>query len=373
MTNNEPKIKTTIGLPAQLCFFYNFRTRTISFSSSSPDAFFETTPGQSQHPPFLAAVERADVGFLMNEWDSCFQLKEKESRNFTVVAAQRNRPLSFSFTVTRPVSCLVTDPSLLIVCATKTALSSAPPQKKTPSPSTEEYTEFIELAAHDLDSPLRKLSILVDRIAGKKETQADMDTQTYILRARSCLAEMRSLIENLSLLGRLGGSAPKQIPCNLENIIQMARNDLENFEGVKEAKISIGPLPTVQGDQTQYRQLFKSLLENAFKFRKKEIPLELEISNKAVTDGEKQLHNLPLNILYCKIIISDKGIGFRQEYADKIFQPFVRLNGKSEYPGNGMGLAICKKIVENHCGIIDAESEENFGARFILFLPVSPD
>ena len=162
------------------------------------------------------------------------------------------------------------------------------------------------------------------------------------------------------------------VSCDLNNIVQTVMKELEKIPGEKKITIPQDPLPVVEGDAGQYRQLFSSLLDNAFKFSKKQMPAEVEIFSDVATEREKQLHSLPAGNTYYKITVSDKGIGFRQEYAEKIFQPLVRLNGKSEYPGSGIGLALSRIIVENHGGIIYAQGDENIGARFILFLPLSP-
>lgn len=373
MTKNEPEFVNPAAKPVQLCFFYDYAANEISSSSSPLNAFFDTSLDPGQQPPFLGAFEGTDADLLIVEWRSCLQLKENETRNFTIAATSRGTPFLFSFLVMRPASSFLINPSLLTISVTRTISNfpSTAENKKSSSLSTE-YTEFIELAVHDLDSPLRKLSVLIERIAGRYENVTDTDTKGYILRTRACLSDMRSLIENLSLLARLSNLQSKKVPCDLESIIQTL---LKNWNGLHVGNKIVmipGSLPVVEGDITQYRQLFNSLLENTFKFTKKGTPAEVEIFSEVASDEEKQSHNLPAGHTYFKIIIADKGIGFKQDHAEKIFQPFVRLNGKSEYTGSGIGLAICKKIVENHCGIIYAESEENFGARFTLFLPLSP-
>jgi signal transduction histidine kinase len=119
--------------------------------------------------------------------------------------------------------------------------------------------------------------------------------------------------------------------------------------------------------------LFRNLLENAIRFSKKDNPPDIQVSAQAVTGKEKNSYGLQKDTNYFKITCSDNGIGFRQEYAEKIFRPFVRLHGKSEFPGNGIGLALVRSIVDNHRGIIYAESAENEGARFILLLPQTID
>jgi len=140
----------------------------------------------------------------------------------------------------------------------------------------------------------------------------------------------------------------------------------------KNVVINIGRLPVIQGNDFQYRQLFKNLFENAIKFSKKNIPLKVDVKTKSVTEDEKYLFKLENQKKFYRIEIGDNGIGFNQNYAEKIFQPFVRLHSRAKYEGKGLGLAICKKIVMNHKGIIYAEGNENKGSRFVLILPESP-
>lgn len=373
MTNTEPELKMPEAIPIQLCFFYDTVTHKIPFSSSSLVSFFAAPIDLQDDPPFLAGIEGQDTDFLSREWESCLQLKAGETQNFTITTTKTESPLSFYFTVMKPAPSVLTDSSLLTISVTR-MMANYPSRADTKVSLSliDQFAEFIELAAHDLDSPLRKLSMLLERISSKYDNKTEKDTQSYFLRARASIADMRSLIENLALLGRLNNTSKKIVSCNLESIIQAVVKDMEGLPEEKKINIRPGSLPVVEGDISQYRQLFRSLLENAFKFSKKEISSEVEIFWGVATEKEKQLHRLHTGNIYFKITISDNGIGFRQEQAEKIFQPLVRLNGKSEFPGSGIGLALSKKIVENHGGIIHAESEENIGARFILFLPLSP-
>jgi signal transduction histidine kinase len=371
MTNNEPEFTNLAGIPAPLCFFYDLASNEIPFSSSSLDTFFETEMVPGEQPPFLKVMNGTDPEFLINEWQHCLQLNESEIRTFTFAVANRQNPLLFSFMATKPASSVLANSSLLIISVTKAFLKfPSPAENQKVSSINNEYAEFMELAVHDLDSPLRKLSILLERITGKIEN--DTHNREYVLRSQACLSDMRSLIDSLALLGRLTGLQEKKVYCDLESIIQKALKNLENLPGEKKVILIPGSLPVLEGDITQYKQLFNRLLENTFKFKRQGIPIEVKILSEVATDEEKQLHSLPVGHTYFKITVSDNGIGFKQDHAEKIFQPFVRLNGKSEYTGSGIGLAICKKIVENHCGIIYAESKENFGATFTLFLPLSP-
>ncbi len=138
-----------------------------------------------------------------------------------------------------------------------------------------------------------------------------------------------------------------------------------------EINVGMENLPTVQGDPEAYHRLFYNLLDNAVRFSKNGMPVSISISAGEATAEEKRAHSLENGTIFYKISVRDKGIGFNQEDAKKIFQPFIRLHGKSEYPGSGMGLAICKRIVDGYGGGIYAEGIENEGAGIILFLPQS--
>jgi signal transduction histidine kinase len=118
--------------------------------------------------------------------------------------------------------------------------------------------------------------------------------------------------------------------------------------------------------------LFKNLIENAAKFRKREGKAAINIRSEELAKDEQSHLKLPAGERYYKITVEDNGIGFDQQWAQKIFEPFVRLHGKSEFPGNGLGLAISKRIAENHKGIIYAESQKDIGSRFIVILPQTP-
>ena len=220
--------------------------------------------------------------------------------------------------------------------------------------------EFIETASHDLHAPLRKLSVLMDRFTEKIKTSLDDEAKGYISRMNNNIHEMRVLIDNLSELARANNPVINYTECDLGSLVKQVQQDLQEEITEKKAVISVDKLPVVKADPVQYRQLFRNILENAIKFSKKDIAPQISIQLQEVTDDK------------IKIVISDNGIGFKTEYAERIFEPFVRLHAKSQYPGSGLGLAICKKIIANHHGIIYAEGRENEGSRFTLILPSNP-
>ena len=147
--------------------------------------------------------------------------------------------------------------------------------------------------------------------------------------------------------------------------------DLELKIEETSTKIESETLPVIDAIPMQMRQLFTNLFTNAIKFKGEGATPEIEIKASVLSDEEKDSNHLRQNTNYYKIIVKDYGIGFDQEFSMKIFQIFQRLHGKAEYPGSGIGLAICKKIVENHSGRIFAQSEPGKGAEFIIILPES--
>jgi light-regulated signal transduction histidine kinase (bacteriophytochrome) len=232
-----------------------------------------------------------------------------------------------------------------------------------------EYVEFADLAVHDLDAPLRKLSVLVGMLTGK--ISADKDMQSYIERIGHCIGDMRSLIDDFSTWARLEQDKKQFTPCVIEEVVQQALENMPPSIKIKQAIITTLSLPIIEGNADQFTILFTVLLENAIKYSKKEMVPEIQIQSFILSSAEKQYWNLSEDRVYYKIEMSDNGIGFKNEHAEKIFRPLVRLHGKSQFPGTGIGLAMCRRIIEIHDGIISAEGRENEGSKFVLILPES--
>lgn len=346
-----------------LFFFFNPVHKEILFSSLPFESFFGSPASLETGPPFINAFHNNDTENLNKEWQSCLQLKENETHYFSFSKTGTDKNLVFDFSVLCAVlSSLNGSPGLLFHVKKSTGSHSL---NKTAHNYQKDYAEFIELAGHDLDAPLRKLSILIERLVAKIEPAADVES--YITRIQTSLTDMRSMIDNLSMLSALAFPAIKKDRCNIAYIVHAIAEQLPHHR--RDMIKVISPLPVLEGDCKQYQQLFKNLLDNAILFGKKETPVIVEIGAGPLQQEERLRFDLPGDTAYVKIIIADNGIGFSQEYAEKIFRPFVRLHGKSEYPGHGMGLAVCKKIVENHHGIIQADGKPGEGARFIVILP----
>jgi K+-sensing histidine kinase KdpD len=348
--------------PSSVLFFsYDPNTREVPFSSEDMELFFGSPFDPHAAPPFFRAVNISDLEYIAKQWQSCLQLNPNESRHFSFSHAAPIPNLIFDCSVWCVVlSSSNGSPGLLVhvkkSTAPATSVKSAPNYQK-------DYAEFIELAGHDLDAPLRKLSVLIERLVAKIETSSEIDT--YIMRIQASVGDMRGMLDRLSTLASLTSGEMRREECDLNQIIRLV---IGSLSAEQRPRVQItGLLPTLQGDRMQYRQLFEQLISNALLFSNGNNERTVTISStpvNAITSpqpGDTQQ--------YHKVIVEDNGIGFSPEYAEKIFKPFVRLHGKSEYPGHGMGLAICKRIVENHQGRIEAESNTGEGARFILILP----
>ncbi len=237
--------------------------------------------------------------------------------------------------------------------------------------SNRQLEEFAYVTSHDLQEPLRKISTFSDRLAEKVTGILDKESVFYLDRIKAAADNMRLLIKNLLDFSRITEGNLSFSTTNLSFVLKEVTADLELKIGETKAMIASDPLPVITADSLQMRQLFLNLIGNALKFRRENIPPEIRISCSSLTDEEKSMPGIVPSRRYYKIQFSDNGIGFEPEYAARIFQMFQRLHGKSEYPGSGIGLAICKKIVDYHQGIIYAERLPEFGARFTVILPAT--
>jgi light-regulated signal transduction histidine kinase (bacteriophytochrome) len=234
---------------------------------------------------------------------------------------------------------------------------------------SKELEDSAYAASHDLQEPLRKISTLTDRLQDKFKEVLPEDGKNYIERIQLATRNARLLIDSLLEFSRITHETQtfKEIDLNL--ILLEVKADLELKIEETQTKISSGSLPDLVGSFLLIKQLFSNILLNSIKFRKADAFPVIDIQSRALDKNEIEDYQLTPGIAYFLIAIKDNGIGFEEEYATKIFQMFSRLHGKSEYPGAGIGLALCKKIVENHKGLIFATSVPGEGATFSVILP----
>ncbi|HEV7331902.1 MAG TPA: ATP-binding protein [Flavisolibacter sp.] len=229
--------------------------------------------------------------------------------------------------------------------------------------------EFAHAASHDLKEPIRKVRVFSDRIQVSLGERMKESEQQLFARMQNATERMTLLVDDLLTYSQVSLTATEMEDVNLGEKIQMVLTDLEVTIEETGAGITVAPLPVVRGHRRQLQQLFQNLLSNGLKYRKPGQRPQITISA-SVVNGSELPFNLPADSRYHLVAVSDNGIGFEQEYADRIFQIFQRLHGRSEYAGTGIGLAIARKVVENHQGYIWAESEPGKGATFNVLLPV---
>lgn len=237
--------------------------------------------------------------------------------------------------------------------------------------SNKELEEFAYIASHDLQEPLRKITSFSERLKEKLPDNLEPEVMLYLNRMLAATDNMRMLIDNLLEFSRTSRSREPFVKLDLNTTLSDVKADLELKIEESGAKIHSEQLPVIDAIPMQMRQLFTNLFTNAIKFKKIDQPPVIRISCRTLTEAEIEDFHLTPETTYYRILVHDEGIGFEQEFGERIFQIFQRLHGKSEYPGSGIGLAICKKIAENHCGRIYAESELGKGASFVIVLPES--
>lgn len=236
--------------------------------------------------------------------------------------------------------------------------------------SNRDLEEFAYIASHDLQEPLRKISMFTERLKAKYDSALDQEGNLFVDRILASAANMRTLIDNLLDFSRANRRSNTFDQVDLKTVLDAVISELElKIEETKASITFAGSLPSVEAVTSEMTQLFSNILSNAIKFRKASGSVEINVHSTKLSRQEKHVLGLPGNNNFYKIEVQDNGIGFEPEYSEKIFQIFQRLNGKSEYPGSGIGLAICKKIVEKHNGLIFAKSLPDEGATFTIILP----
>lgn len=237
--------------------------------------------------------------------------------------------------------------------------------------SNSELEQFAYIASHDLQEPLRKIKAFGDRLTNKFGNLLPPEGIDYIGRMTNASQRMQTLIDDLLTFSRVSRAGDNMEEVRLADIIKGVINDLEVAIEKKNAQLEVNVMHSVYGVPGQMRQLFQNLVSNALKFSKPGEQVKVEVSTSVATSEQlKGLPGISPALDYCRIIVKDNGIGFDKGYADKIFVLFHRLHTRNEYEGTGIGLAVCKKIVENHQGYILAGSEIGEGATFTIYIPL---
>ncbi|HEX8552512.1 MAG TPA: ATP-binding protein [Abditibacteriaceae bacterium] len=224
--------------------------------------------------------------------------------------------------------------------------------------SNAELQNFASVASHDLQEPLRAIQTFSDRLKTKHNAALNDEGKDYLERIHKAANRMRTLVQDLLALSRVTTKARPFVAVDLNSLISAIRADLSSRLQDTQGHIECGELPTLQADATQMRQLLQNLIDNGLKFHAPGKQPIITISSHNISDE------------FCEIVVEDNGIGFDEKYYARIFEPFERLHGERQYSGTGIGLAICRKIVERHQGELGVQSVSGVGTKFVITLPL---
>ena len=235
--------------------------------------------------------------------------------------------------------------------------------------SNSELQDFASVASHDLQEPLRKVQAFSDRLRKRCAAALDDPGRDYLDRIQNAAARMQSLINDLLTYCRVATKAQPFVPTNLVSITREVVADLEARIEQVSGQVVLGELPTVDADPLQVRQLMQNLIGNSLKYSRPDVPPVVKVWSKHEPHEAGTASGAPPRP-FCEIVVEDNGIGFDQIYSERIFTIFQRLHGRNEYEGTGIGLAVCRRIVERHGGTITAHSTPGNGATFLVSLPI---
>jgi two-component system sensor histidine kinase/response regulator len=229
---------------------------------------------------------------------------------------------------------------------------------------------FVYIASHDLQEPLRKIHTYTDIMLNREEASLSTLARDYTTRIRSSVARGQLLISDLLAYSRTDHIEHIFQETDLDEIVKSLEDDFSELLEKKGAKIIAAPLPKVKVIPFQIRQVLQNLISNALKYSSEKRSPVIHITSRTLSGLEVPDLDLQSKATYCHIAVKDNGIGFDSRYKQRIFEMFQRLHGRSEYSGTGVGLAIVKKIVDNHKGVITASSVLDEGSTFDLYLPI---
>lgn len=224
--------------------------------------------------------------------------------------------------------------------------------------SNMDLEQFANIVSHDLQSPLNRISSFADLMASSAKDRLTDKEKAYLASLQTQSRRMRFLIQDLLFFAKIATQDQPIEEVDISELVNEVLGNLQEEINGTHAKLEIGDLPVLKGRKFQLRQLFQNLIENSLKYRRKDVPPVITIKGIMDADGNVQL------------ALRDNGIGFKQQEAEQIFEPFHRLHGSgNEYRGTGMGLTICRRIIENHGGRIEAKGEPGKGSTFIIRFP----
>jgi signal transduction histidine kinase len=235
--------------------------------------------------------------------------------------------------------------------------------------ANKDLDRFAFMASHDLQEPLRKIRMFSDRLYSRYEDSIDDESKLYISKIQHSAESMQNLIKDILTFSKISIEQESFQQTNLHDVLNDVLVDISGYIKEKNGAVIVGELPTLYVNPGLIKPLFQNIIHNALKYGKKDVAPLIKIHSRHSTDDDQDQPKTSNK--YCRIYIEDNGIGFEQKYAEQIFGMFKRLHSKTDFEGTGIGLALCKKIVEEHNGFISAKSIVNEGSTFIISLPLS--
>jgi light-regulated signal transduction histidine kinase (bacteriophytochrome) len=224
--------------------------------------------------------------------------------------------------------------------------------------------QFAHVASHDLKEPLRKIKTFAGLLADDGGTKFSERAATYLNKIDTASSRMFTMIDGVLNYSTLNETEQSIEKVDLNETMRNITSDLEVVMGQKKAQLLYDKLPVIEGASVLLHQLFYNLVNNSLKFARADAPPLITIASSPVVKNDKS---------FVQIRIIDNGIGFQQEFAKRIFETFTRLNSKDQYEGTGLGLSLCKRIVERHGGSIEAFGQPGKGAEFVILLPTEQE
>lgn len=235
--------------------------------------------------------------------------------------------------------------------------------------ANKDLDRFAFMASHDLQEPLRKINVFSERLDSEYGNSLDSEGKRYINRIQNATSRLQALIKDILTFSKISIDNKDFVKCDIKQLVNEVVSEMEATIQEKNAQVIVEDLPSLSINPNLMRPLFFNLISNSLKYSKADVPPIIRIYSEPEMVSEK-LNGVELKKKYCRIFVNDNGIGFEQVFSEQIFDMFKRLHNHTEYEGTGIGLALCKKIVEVHNGYISAKSALGEGATFIVSLPM---
>jgi two-component system sensor kinase FixL len=325
-----------------------------------------TRPSEVLFPPSMSAEQRARIERYLTAGEGSML-----NRRIEVMAVRANGegfPAEMAMTISQEQGAPVLTFFVRDISLRKKAEEAQAQYAADLERSNRELEQFAYVASHDLQEPLRKIRAFGDRLKTKCEGLLDDTGRECVQRMQNAAGRMQELIDGLLALSRVTTSGRDFVRVDLSGVAREVVSDLETQIERVSGRVEVGSLPTIQADPLQMRQLLQNLIGNALKFRRaEEAPIVTVEGRFLDRDRRRERHSAAND--QCRITVTDNGIGFDEQYRERIFGIFQRLHPRDVYEGTGMGLALCRKIAEHHGGVITAHSTPGKGSVFEVLLP----